>query len=303
MSQPSTALLFPGQGAQHVGMAAGLCAALPAAAELFDRASAVLGYDLLEVCTHGPADRLNATDVSQPAIYVASLAALEQLRATDPALLDSVTAAAGLSLGEYTALTFAGALTFADGLRVVQARGRAMQAAAEAVPSGMVSLIGPTADEVEVLVAECRGAGVLRVANLLCPGNTVVSGALPAIDAVVTLAEARGLRAVRLAVAGAFHTELMRPADEALAAALAGVTLAPARVPVWSNVDAAPHRDPAEVTPLLVRQVLAPVLWEATVRGLLAAGVTRFVEVGPGRVLAGLIKRVNRKAEVVNVPA
>ena len=300
---PPTALLFPGQGAQYVGMAAGLCATLPAAAELFAQASAVLGYDLLDVCTHGPAERLNATDVSQPAIYVASLAALEQLRATDPGLLATVTATAGLSLGEYTALTFAESLAFADGLRVVVARGAAMQAAAEATPSGMVSLIGPTADEVEVLVAECRGAGVLRVANLLCPGNTVVSGAMPAIDAVATLAELRGLRAVRLAVAGAFHTDLMRPADAALAAALARVPIAPARVPVWSNVDAGPHTDPGEFTPLLVQQVLAPVLWEATVRGLLAAGVTRFVEVGPGRVLAGLVKRVNRKAEVVNVSA
>ena len=301
MPQPPTALLFPGQGAQHVGMAAALCEAVPAARALFDQAAGVLGFDLLDICTRGPADALNATDVSQPAIYVASLAALEQLKATDPAVLDTVTATAGLSLGEYTALTFAGSLSFADGLRVVQARGRAMQAAADATPSGMVSLIGPTADEVEVLVAECRGGGVLRVANLLCPGNTVVSGAAPAIDAVVTLAESRGLRAVRLTVAGAFHTELMRPADEALAAALATVTLGPARVPVWSNVDARPHADPAEIGPLLVRQVVAPVLWEETVRGLLAAGVTRFVEVGPGRVLAGLVKRVNRKAEVVNV--
>ncbi len=302
---PRTALLFPGQGAQHVGMAGPLCLTLPAAKALFDRAADILGYDLLAVCTYGPAAALNATDVSQPAIYVASLAALELLKSNDAALLETVEAVAGLSLGEYTALTFAGAISFEHGLRVVQARGRAMQAVADATPGGMVSLVGPTADEVEVLVAEVRevDTSLLKVANLLCPGNTVVSGAAAAIDALVTLAEVRGLRAVRLAVAGAFHTELMRPADDQLAAVLDEVALGPARVPVWSNVDARPHTDPAEIKPLLVRQVLAPVRWEETVRGLLAAGVDRFVEVGPGRVLAGLLKRVDRKAAVTNVPA
>jgi [acyl-carrier-protein] S-malonyltransferase len=300
---PRTAFLFPGQGAQYVGMAGGLAAELPAAKALFDEAADVLGYDLLSVCVGGPAERLNATDVSQPAIYVASLAALEQLKASDPTALDGVTDTAGLSLGEYTALAFAGALSFRDGLRVVQARGRAMQAAAEAAPGGMVSLIGPQLAEVEALVAEARAVGKLEVANLLCPGNTVVSGAAAAIDEVCRLAEAKGLRAVRLAVAGAFHTDLMRPADEKLAEALSGVELKAPRLPVWSNVDAAPHADPVEIRQLLIRQVLSPVRWEETTRGMLAAGVETFYEVGPGRVLAGLLKRVNRKAEVRNVAA
>ena len=300
-----TAFLFPGQGAQHVGMGAGLAASLPAARELFDRASAVLGYDLLAVCTHGPADRLNATDVSQPAILVASLAALEQVRANQPGLLENVTAAAGLSLGEYTALVFAGALPFEEAVRVVKARGEAMQAAADATPGGMVAVLGLEADEVDALAAEAEGTagGTARVANLLCPGNTVVSGDAAAVDALVRLAEGRQLRTARLAVAGAFHTHLMKPADEALAAALGGVTFAPPRVPVWSNVDAAPHADPAEFAPLLVRQVLSPVRWEETMRGMIAAGVDKFVEVGPGRVLAGLLKRVSRKADVTNVGA
>ena len=301
----STAFLFPGQGAQHVGMGRDLCAALPAAKDLFDRASAVLGYDLLGVCTNGPAERLNATDVSQPAIFVASLAALEQLKATQPDLLNGVTATAGLSLGEYTALVFAGVMTFDDALRVVKARGEAMQAAAEATPGGMVAILGMEVPEVEVLVAEAQAAagGVLRVANLLCPGNTVVSGSAAGIEAFGKLAESRQLRTIKLAVAGAFHTDLMKPADDTLAAALANATFTVATLPVWSNVDAKPHTDPAEITPLLVRQVLSPVRWEETVRGLMAAGVTKFVEVGPGRVLAGLLKRVNRKAEVVNVGA
>lgn len=300
---PSTAFLFPGQGAQHVGMAGELAARLPAAKALFDEAADVLGYDLLAVCVNGPAERLNATDVSQPAIFVASLAALEQLRATDPAALDGVTDTAGLSLGEYTALVFAGALSFRDGLKVVQARGRAMQAAAEVTPSGMVSVLGLDASEVETLVTEARSAGTLEVANLLCPGNTVVSGSAAAIDEVCRLSEAKGLRTVRLAVAGAFHTELMKPADEKLAEALGRVELTAPRTPVWSNVDAKPHTDPAEIRPLLVRQVLSPVRWEETMRGLFAARVETFYEIGPGRVLAGLLKRVHRKADVRNVSA
>lgn len=298
-----TAILFPGQGAQHVGMAAELCRTLPAAADLFQRAAAILGYDLLAVCTHGPAERLNATDISQPAIFVASLAALEQLKATDPAVVDAVTDAAGLSLGEYTALVFAGALGFEDGLRVVQARGRAMQAAADATPGGMVSVLGMDVADLHPIVAEAGATGTLTIANLLCPGNTVLSGSAAAIDAVTQLAEARGLRTVRLAVAGAFHTDLMKPADLALEQSLAGVPIHQPRVPVWSNVDARPHTDPDEVRGLLVRQVVSPVRWEEIMRGLLAAGVEAFVEVGPGRVLAGLLKRVHRKAEVRNVAA
>ena len=284
-------------------MARDLAATSPAAKALFDQAADALGFDLLDVCTNGPADRLNATDVSQPAIYVASLAALEHLKATDPAALDGVTATAGLSLGEYTALTFAGSLSFADGLKVVQARGRAMQAAAEASAGAMVSLLGANPHDVEPLVAAARGDGTLELANLLCPGNTVVSGSTAAIDRVCELAEDQKYKPIRLAVAGAFHTDLMKPAVDQLAAALAAVTLAPPRIPVWSNVDAKPHTDPAEITALLVRQVVSPVLWEETLRGMLAAGVVAFCEVGPGRVLAGLLKRVDRKLAVRNVTA
>lgn len=301
---PRTAFLFPGQGAQTVGMAAALCQTLPAAADLFARAAAVLGYDLLAVCANGPAERLNATDVSQPAIFVASLAALEQLKATEPDAAEGVTATAGLSLGEYTALAFAGALSFEDGVKLVQARGRAMQAAAEAAPSGMASVLGLDLSDVESLVSEARGADTLEVANLLCPGNTAVSGSLAAIERFEQLcAQKGGIRTVRLTVAGAFHTQLMRPADERLADALAGVTLRAPAVPVWSNVDARPHTDPNEIRGLLVRQVVSPVQWEATLRGLLADGVERFYEIGPGRVLAGTLKRVHRKADVKNVTA
>ena len=300
----NTAFLFPGQGAQSVGMARELTANLPPAKALFDEAAEILGYDLLGLCINGPAERLNETDASQPAIFVASLAALESLKATTPDAVLQVAATAGLSLGEYTALVFAGAISFREALQVVKARGEAMQAAALATPSGMIAVLGLEPSEVAVLAAEARSAGTLEIANLLCPGNTVVSGTLAALDAFEQICLARGgIRTARLAVAGAFHTILMKPADDKLAEALAKVAITAPRIPVWSNVDAKPHTDPAEIRPLLVKQVLSPVLWEATIRGLMATGVDKFYEIGPGRVLAGLLKRVNRKADITNIGA
>jgi [acyl-carrier-protein] S-malonyltransferase len=280
-----------------------LAETLPAARGRFDEAAAVLGYDLAAVCWQGPPDRLNSTAISQPAIFVTSLAALEALRVQEPAAANDCAAAAGLSLGEYTALVFAGALTFADGLRVVRRRGEAMQAAADATPSGMVSIIGLERDRVEEICAAARSAGTIVLANLLCPGNFVVSGDNAACDKAQELAQSMGGRCIRLAVAGAFHTDLMRPADQALAEALAGVEVRPPRIPVWSNVDAQPHTDPEEIRQLLVRQVLQPVRWEETLRHLLADGFERFYEIGPGRVLAGLLKRVQRKVDCRNIGA
>jgi [acyl-carrier-protein] S-malonyltransferase len=300
---PQTAFLFPGQGAQALGMGQKLAETFPSARALFDDARAALGYDLLNVCVEGPVERLNSTAVSQPAIFVASLAALESLRETAPDAIASCVATAGLSLGEYTGLVFAGMMSFEDGLRVVRKRGEAMQAAADKHPGGMVSVIGLTDEQVETLCAAPEVGGRLRIANRLCPGNLVLSGDKAACEAVTPLAEAAGGRAIPLAVAGAFHTDHMKPADEALATALDSINLGMARIPVWSNVDARPHTDPAEIRELLVRQVLEPVLWEQTVRNLLAERVDRFYEIGPGRVLAGLLKRVQRKADCRNVTA
>jgi len=298
-----SAFLFPGQGAQYVGMGASLCASLPAAKGLFDQASGVLGYDLLDRCTNGPAEQLNATDVSQPALFVASLAALESLKQSDPTAFEGVIATAGLSLGEYTSLVFAGAMSFADGLAVVLERGRAMQAAAVATPSAMVSALLLTPEVVEEVVREASLTGRIWIANYLCPGNTVLSGEIKAIDAAEKLIEAKNGKPIRLPVAGAFHTELMKPADDQLAVALANVTIHSPRIPVWSNVDAKSHAEPAEIRNLLVRQVLQPVRWEETMRNLLNEGVERFYEIGPGKVLTGLLKRINRKVECRSVPA
>ncbi len=297
------AFLFPGQGAQTVGMARDLCASVPQARQLFDEASEFLGYDLLDLCANGPAERLNSTVVSQPALFVASLAALESLKQSQPQVLDECVAAAGLSLGEFTALTFAGALTFREGLRLVRRRGEAMQAAADRTPGGMVSVLTLEQSKVEELCIAARQNEILQIANYLCPGNYAVSGHRSACDRLEALVAEAGGRTVRLAVAGAFHTALMQPASEAMAEVFASVTLAAPRVPVYSNVTAQLHGTPDEMRILLRRQITEPVRWEETIRRLLAEGCDRFYEIGPGRVLAGLLKRVQRKVDCQNVGA
>jgi [acyl-carrier-protein] S-malonyltransferase len=275
----------------------------PAAKALYERASAILGYDLAKLCFDGPAEDLDSTVYSQPALFVTSLAALELLRAESPDVVLSCEAAAGLSLGEYTALVFAGVMGFDDGLRLVQRRGAAMQAAADATPSGMVSILGLERSEVEKLCEQARGGETLEIANMLCPGNIVVSGTVGACERAAELAPKLGaMKAVPLAVAGAFHTGIMRPADQRLAEALADVTLQPPRIPVVSNVDARPHDDPEQIRRLLIEQVLSPVRWEDSLRYLMAQGFDQFYEVGPGRVLLGLLRRIDRKVPCQSVP-
>jgi [acyl-carrier-protein] S-malonyltransferase len=291
------AFLFPGQGAQAVGMGRQAAESLPAARRLYDTAAEVLGYDLAKLCFEGPAEELDSTVISQPALFVTSLAAIEQLRNKAPDVVLSCEATAGLSLGEYTALVFAGAMEFEDGLRLVAVRGEAMQEAADATPSGMVSVLGLEQAQVEQLCADARQDEILVVANLLCPGNIVISGTNSACERAAEMAARAGaMKAVPLAVAGAFHTPIMNSAVDRLREALAETRIVRPSIPVVSNVDAQAHFDPDEIRELLLRQLVSPVRWEESVRSLLAQGYDQFYEVGPGRVLRGLLKRIERRA-------
>jgi len=290
------AFLFPGQGAQTVGMGAALAQSLPAAQALYDRAREVLGYDLGKLCFEGPAEELDSTVYSQPALFVTSLAALEQLRKDSPDVVLSCEATAGLSLGEYTSLVFAGAMEFDVGLQLVQERGSAMQDASDATPSGMVSILGLERLQVEALCDQARDGEVLQIANLLCPGNIVISGTNAACLRAAELAPKMGaMKAIPLAVAGAFHTPIMGQAVERLTAALANAPMTRPTIPVISNVDGEPHDDPDEIRELLIKQIVSPVRWEDSMRYLLGQGFDQLYEVGPGRVLRGLLKRIDRK--------
>jgi [acyl-carrier-protein] S-malonyltransferase len=294
---PNIALLFPGQGAQFLGMGKGLLDRSPKARELFQQASSILGYDLAKLCVDGPESDLHLTNHSQPALFVHSMAALGDFFEKHPAIMESVVAVAGLSLGEYSALACAQAITFEEGVRLVQQRGAAMQDAASAVPSGMASVLGLDQDQVAAVCDAARQPGeILQIANLLCPGNIAISGHAASIEAAeVKAAEAGAMRTIRLTVAGAFHTNIMLPAVERLSKAIAVTQFHPSRFPLYSNVDAQPHVNPDEFAPLLTKQMVSPVQWEQTLRNLLAAGVDQFYEIGAGRVLAGTLKRIDRK--------
>lgn len=290
-------ILFPGQGAQTVGMCQALVTQHSVARQLFDRAGDILGYDLAKICFEGPEEKLNATVYSQPALFVSSMAAIEVLRQTQPEVLERASATAGLSLGEYTAVCFAGALDFESSLKLVQRRGEAMQAAADAVASGMASVLGLEAPALDQVCQSVRqGDEVLQLANLLCPGNIAVSGHLSALNRLEPAAQQAGaMKVIPLSVAGAFHTALMQPAVAQLTQTLADMPLAQARIPVYSNVDASAHTSPEEIRDLLARQVVNPVRWEDSVRAMIASGVGGFLEVGTGRVLRGTLRRIDRK--------
>ncbi len=298
-----TAFLFPGQGAQTVGMGADVARAFPNAAALFEKANEIAGFDLRKVCFEGPADRLNTTTMSQPAIFATSAALLEVLR-TSPAtagLTPDITA--GLSMGEYTALYAAGAISFEEGLRLVHKRGAAMQAAADATPGGMVSLIGLDEDNVRQLCNEASEGELIEPVNFNCPAQIVVSGARGACARAEGLAQKYGaMKAVRLEVAGAFHTRMMSSAAEALQNALQQARIAaPGPIKTIVNITAEYYITAGGIIDGLTRQLVSPILWQKCMERLLADGVEQFYEIGPGRVLTGLMKRINRKAKVTNV--
>jgi [acyl-carrier-protein] S-malonyltransferase len=296
------AIVFPGQGAQHVGMGRSFHEASAAARDHFARASAVLGYDLAKLCFEGPEAELEKTDRCQPAILVCSAAIVAALEERGALKRSDFALAAGLSLGEYTALWFAGAIGFEDAVRVVRERGRGMQAASEARPSGMLALLGANEELAAQVCAKRAEGDVLTPANYLCPGNIAISGAKAALERVTANARADGVRkAIPLKVAGAFHSKLMEPGLPLLTAALAGAKLAAPRIPVISNVTAQPHGDVATIGPTLLRQVTSPVLWERSMRTLVAMGVTEMLEPGPGGVLTGLLGKIDGNVRCRNV--
>lgn len=291
-----TALLFAGQGAQVVGMGKDLAEHFPSAKAWFDRANAALGYDLASICFHGPEPELTKTENAQPGIFLVSWVAFQLLKERVPAL--EFAATAGLSLGEFTALTAAGALSFENGLRVVRQRGRFMQEACDVTQGGMAAVIGldeaPTSEV-------CAEAGV-ALANLNCPGQLVISGEAERIVKAVELAKTKGAkRAIPLVVAGAYHSPLMASAQPKLRAELTTASLVAPSVPVISNVTAQPHGSPADINERLVEQVTASVRWEASMRYLLAQGFTRFIELGPGTALTGFMKRIDKTVQLLNV--
>ncbi len=287
------AVVFSGQGAQRVGMGASLVASSKAAAAVFAKADEVLGFSLSEACFVGPAERLTPTDVCQPALYVHGLAAVAAFQERFPEA--AVVAAAGLSLGELTALQVANVFDFATGLCVVAERGRLMQLACEASEGGMVSLIGGTPEAAVSLAAELD----LDVANRNCPGQIVLSGALAAIEEAAAHAKGLGFKmAAKLDVAGAYHSRLMAPAAAAFADFLSRQTFRAPEIPVFSNVTGLEHDDPAKIKELLVAQVTGTVRWEDCFAGILARQPSAILEAGPGGVLAGLAKRISRDCSV-----
>lgn len=293
----SQMLLFPGQGAQAVGMGRELAEGLAECRTLFSTASEVMGFDLLKLCVEGPIEELTRSCNTQPAIFVVSAAARAALAHFAGGKL-SVAGAAGLSSGEWAALYEAGVVSFLDVVRILRARGQFMQEACEATPGGMLTIIGLTLDKVQD-VAKTSG---LEVANLNSPVQTVLSGHVDRIAAGEAAAKAAGAkRALRLTVAGAFHSSLMQPAADRLADFLQGVEFHAPTCPVWSNVTGKPHTTPDEIRRLMVAQVVSSVRWTDCFADMAAAGMTAGFECGPGAVLAGLAKRIVPEASVQSI--
>jgi [acyl-carrier-protein] S-malonyltransferase len=294
-----TAFLFPGQGAQTVGMGKEIAQKFDAAAGIFQKANTIVGFDLSRICFEGPAEKLNTTTVSQPAIFVTSAAILEVAKISLP----PADVTAGLSLGEYTALYAAGVISFEEALSLVQKRGQAMQAAADATDGGMVSIIGLDEEKAGQLCAEAGEGETLSAVNFNCPGQIVISGSRAACERAEKSAEKYGaIKVVPLEVAGAFHTEMMASAAEALKEALRKCRISePGNIKTIANIDAEFYKSAEKTAEGLIKQLTFPVLWQKCMEKLIADGVENFYEIGPGRVLTGLMRRINRKVNVVNI--
>lgn len=288
------AYIFPGQGSQFVSMGKDLYEQHEEVKQLFDKANEILGFNITEIMFNGTDEELKQTKVTQPAIFLHSVA--QAIIAEDFAP-DMV---AGHSLGEFSALVASKVLSFEDGLRLVSKRALAMQAACEANPSTMAAILGLEDEKVEEICASIDE--VVVAANYNCPGQLVISGSNKGIEiACEKMKEAGAKRALPLPVGGAFHSPLMKPAEEELAKAIEGTTFSKGICPVYQNVDALPHTDPSEIKENLIKQLTAPVRWTQSVQQMIADGATHFVECGPGKVLQGLVKKIERTAEVSSV--
>ena len=297
-----TAFLFPGQGAQTVGMGKDIAGAFPAAMALYKKANEIVGYDLQDICFNGPQEKLDNTTISQPAIFVISAALLEVFKQNASGAKVTADVMAGLSLGEYTALYAAGAMTFEDSLMLVQKRGNAMQAAADATQGGMVSILGLDEEKVRQLCVKAADGELLVPANFNCPGQIVLSGTNSACQRAEKLAAEFGaIKAVVLRVAGAFHSTMMSPAADALKQALAQTNIAAPTIKVVANISAQYYQDGDQICDGLTKQLVQPILWQNCMEKLLADGIDTFYEIGPGRVLTGLMRKINRRANIINI--
>ncbi len=286
------AFVFPGQGAQFVGMGKDLYENNPVAHDLFEKANEILGFRITDLMFEGTDEDLRRTDITQPAVFLHSVVLAKSLG--DEFKPDMT---AGHSLGEFSALVAAGALSFEDGLRLVSARAKAMQKACEIKPSTMAAIIALPNEKVEEILSGIDG--VVVCANYNCPGQIVISGELEAIDtACKLLSEAGARRALKLKVGGAFHSPLMEPARAELAEAIQNTEFHTPGCPVYQNVDAKPHTDPEEIKANLIAQLTAPVRWTYSVQNMVADGATEFVELGPGKVLQGLVSKIDKNVAV-----
>jgi [acyl-carrier-protein] S-malonyltransferase len=296
----TVAWLFPGQGSQSVGMGRGLAEASPAATAVLARADAALGERLSTIIFEGPDERLTLTANAQPAILAVSCAVLAAIRERVPSLA-APSLVAGHSLGEYSALVAADALSLEDAVRLVRARGIAMQNAVASGVGAMSAILGIDRDAVEMICREASQGEVVAPANFNAPGQTVIAGHVAAVERASALAAARGGRVRLLNVSAPFHCSLMAPAAKDLESELAGVRISPPRFPVVANFDGLPNADAARVKELLVKQVDGAVRWEESVRLMAASGITHAIEIGPGKVLAGLVKRIAKEIKVLSV--